>query len=650
VSAAVQQRFDDLGTPLIDVEFVVLDLETTGGSPTDDRVTEVGAVKIRGGEVIGTFQTLVDPEVPIPPFISALTGLTDRMVAGAEPIEVILPCLVEFLGTAVLVAHNAPFDTRFLQANLERHGYRRMSNRVVCTARLARKLLPREELPSVRLGTLAAYLGAATVPCHRAMPDARATVEVFHSLLERAGSFGVLTLEDLLEFPKARACAAFKKVHLADGLPHAPGVYLFRDKQGRVLYVGKAKDLRARVRSYFSGDGRSKVAELVRELAAIDHLPCASELEAGVREVRLIQRHRPRYNRRSRNPERYCYLKVTRERFPRLSLVRKVLGDGARYLGPFGSSGQAELVKSAIEDALPLRRCTSKLGPRVRLPACALLELDRCLGPCGGGVPEAAYAAVVASLEAALEGGDPEPLLAPLRRRMAAYAAEQRYEQAAAARDRLEALSRALAESRRTATLLGTDELVLAMPRRAGSEVTVIRGGQLVAAAVLPAGDQQALARLLAGAAAAEPFEGPPPRHLADEIRLVTGWLDAVAGKAEVLSIRGRLASPWIGGASLQVRYDPRRGHHQFVPGEARGRPEARPSRPRRRGAPRETRWPRRDGGTRSTGAPPWGSPDPSRSTGAPPWGSPDPSGQPTGWPGGTGRSGRSSTTWPRGS
>jgi DNA polymerase III subunit epsilon len=615
VPAAVQQRFEDLGTPLIDVEFVVLDFETTGGSPTNDRLTEVGAVKIRGGEVIGTFQTLVDPEVPIPPFISALTGLTDRMVAEAEPIEVILPCLLEFLGTAVLVAHNASFDSRFLQANLERHGYPRMTNPVVCTARLARKLLPREELHSVRLSTLAAYLGAATAPCHRAMVDARATVEVFHALLERAGSFGVLTLEDLIEFPKARASASFKKVHLADDLPHAPGVYLFRDKADRVLYVGKAKDLRARVRSYFSGDGRSKVAELIRELAAIDHLRCASELEAGVREVRLIQRHRPRYNRRSRNPERYCYLKLTRERFPRLSLVRKVLADGARYLGPFSSSGQAELVKSAIEDALPLRRCSSRLGPRVRAPACALLELRRCLGPCTGAVPEADYASVVGLLAAALDGGDPEPLLDPLRRRMAAYAAEQRYEQAAATRDRLEALSRALSDARRTASLLDAEELVLALPRRSGREITVIRGGQLAATAVLPAVDDQAVARLLAGAAAVEPFDGPPPRHLADEIRLITSWLEVVAGRAEVLAVRGRLASPWVGGASLQVRYDPKRSRHRFAPGEARGRPEARPSRPRRQFA--------------LSGAP---------------------ARQPTRWPGGTSRSGRSSTTWPSGS
>jgi DNA polymerase III subunit epsilon len=595
-SVAIQGRLDDLGTPLVDVEFVVLDLETTGGSPANDRITEVGAVKIRGGAVLGTFQTLVNPGISIPPMVSALTGITDPMVADEEPIEVVLPCLLEFLGKAVLVAHNASFDRRFIQANLERHGYQRLTNRVVCTARLARKLLPRDEVPNVRLATLSAYLGSTVAPCHRALTDARATVDVFHGLLELAGSYGVLALEDLIEFPSARAGANFKKVHLADRLPRCPGVYLFRDAAGRVLYVGKAKDLRARVRSYFSGDGRVKIADLLRELAAIDHQPCATELEASVREVRLIQHHRPRYNRRGRNPERYCYLKLTRERFPRLSVVRRVQADGARYLGPFGSAGQAELVKAAIEDALPLRRCTMRIGARGGESACALLELGRCLGPCTGTVAQERYGALVATLEAALDG-DPEPILGPLRRRMAGYAADQRYEQAAGARDRLEALTRALAEARRAAALATADEIVLARAHPQGREVTVVRRGQLAAVGLLrdedrPAGaagttgDHPGLQPLLAGASAPEVFDGPPPRHLADEVGLVTRWLEGAAGKAELLGVRGRLASPAVGGALLQLRYDPGRHRHAWPPGEARGRPEARPSRrPARRPA-----------------------------------------------------------------
>ncbi len=574
---AIQQSFDDLGAPLVDVEFVVLDLETTGGSPVHDRITEVGAVKVRGGEVTGTFHALVDPGIPIPPLITALTGISDRTVAGAEPIEVVLPCLLEFLGNAVFVAHNATFDWRFLQANLEQHGYQRAGNQVVCTARLARKLLSRDEVPNVRLATLAAYLGASVTPCHRALPDARATVDVLHTLLERAGSFGVLALEDLLEFPSARADVTFKKVHLADRLPHAPGVYLFRDGAGRVLYVGKAKDLRTRVRSYFSGDSRAKVANLLRELATIDHVPCATEFEASVREVRLIQHHRPRYNRRSRDPERYCFLKLTRERFPRVSLVRRVLPDGARYLGPFTSASQAELVKSAIEDALPLRRCATRIGPRTRMSACALLELGRCLGPCTQDVSPEAYAAMVAPLEAAFDG-DPRALLEPLHRHMAAYAAGQRYEQAAAARDRLDALTRALADFRRARSLTGVDEIVLARRHAEGQEVTILRRGQLAAVAILAAGDPLGLDELRAVAAEPEQFTGPPPRHLADEVHLVTHWLNGVAAEAELLAVDGCLASPSVGGAALQVRYGRRRSSTPRPPGEARGRPQPRPT------------------------------------------------------------------------
>jgi DNA polymerase-3 subunit epsilon len=592
---AFQQSLDDLGTPLVDVEFAVLDLETTGGSPADDRITEVGVVKVRGGQVTGTFQTLVNPGRSIPPMIVALTGISDGMVAGSEPIEVVLPCLLEFIGQAVIVAHNSAFDLRFLQANLERHGYARLANRTVCTARLARRVLPRDEVPNVRLATLASYLRASTVPCHRALTDAKATVDVLHALLERAGSFGVLALEDLLDFPKASSQAAFVKVGLARDLPRTPGVYRFRDARGQVLYVGKAKDLRARVRSYFSGDSRAKVADLLRELASIDVVPCATDFEASVREVRLIQHHRPRYNRRSREPERYCYLKLTRERWPRLSVVRRVLGDGAHYLGPFWSAHAAEQVKLAIEDTVPLRRCTATIGARTRFGACALLELRRCLGPCTGQADPEVYARLVATVAGAIDG-DPGPLLDPLKAKMARYSDERRYEQAALVRDRLEALTRALAETRRAATVCAVDELVVARVHPRGREVTVLRNGQLAGVVIVPAdaapgsldGSLDA-GRLpleldaLPGEPALERFAGPAPRHLADEVRLVSSWLHGVADEVELLAVTGTLASPAAGGASLQLRRDPGRARAGTMPGEARGRPLLRQGAGRRR-------------------------------------------------------------------
>jgi DNA polymerase-3 subunit epsilon len=576
---AVQQALDELGTPLVDVEFAVLDLETTGGSPATDRITEVGVVRVRGGEVTGTFHALVNPLMPIPPMITALTGITNAMVANQEPIEVVLPCLLEFLGDAVLVAHNASFDTRFLQAALHAHAYPPLESKVVCTARLARILLPRDEIPNVKLASLAHYLRAGTQPCHRAFTDARATVDVLHALLERAAGFGVLALNDLLTFPKIRTQQrhSYRKIHLADVLPRSPGVYLFRGRNNEVLYVGKAgKDLRGRVRSYFSGDGRAKVEELLDALVSIDHIVCANDLEASVREVSLIQRYRPHYNRRSRDPERfYCYLKLTRDRWPRLSIVRKLLDDGAHYLGPFTSTAQAELVKDAIEDALPLRRCTQAIGARKRVPACVLLELGRCLGPCTGEADADQYAGHIATLTRCLDGGDPEHLLTPLRQKMQSYAADQRYEQAALMRDRLEALSRALDDRRRIATICAAGELVLAKPHPCGREITVLRHGQLVSVTVVPTGGAIQLTHRVPGQDP-EPITGPPPRHRVDEIRLVARWLDQVAGEAELVAVSGTFASPAIGGAALQVRYDPGRQRH-LVPGEARGRPMLRP-------------------------------------------------------------------------
>ncbi len=163
------------------------------------------------------------------------------------------------------------------------------------------------------------------------------------------------------------------KLKLTARLPRAPGVYLFRGLGGRVLYVGKATNLRARVRSYFGGDERRKVSQLLRETVSIDHVVCSGPLEAAVLEVRLIHRHLPPFNHRSKLWSRYAYLKLTlNEAFPRLSVVRTVkAGDGCLYLGPLSSTGAARQVAEAIESAVPLRRCTAKPDPAPAGPACA---------------------------------------------------------------------------------------------------------------------------------------------------------------------------------------------------------------------------------------------------------------------------------------
>ncbi len=173
----VQRSFDDLGTPLHDTTFCVLDLETTGGNRNDDMITEIGVVKVRGGECLGTFHTLVNPGRAIPPQITVLTGLTDAIVQTAPRIEAVLGSLVDFLGDAVFVAHNASFDLGFVRAALARDERADYSPTVVDTAALARRLL-RDEVPNCKLSTLASRLRLDHTPSHRALDDALATTDL----------------------------------------------------------------------------------------------------------------------------------------------------------------------------------------------------------------------------------------------------------------------------------------------------------------------------------------------------------------------------------------------------------------------------------------------------------------------------------------
>ena len=195
-------------TPLSETTFAVLDLETSGGSPKSGAgITEIGVVKVRGGNVLGTFQSFVDPGHSLPPFITQLTGITDAMLLSAPFIDEVLPTLIEFLGSAdetVLVAHNSPFDMSFLKAAAIAHNYSWPNYLTVDTARLARAVLDRDEVSNCKLGTLAEFFNAQTSPTHRALDDALATVDVLHGIIERLSGHQVWTFEEMRNFPSRK--------------------------------------------------------------------------------------------------------------------------------------------------------------------------------------------------------------------------------------------------------------------------------------------------------------------------------------------------------------------------------------------------------------------------------------------------------------
>ncbi len=559
---AVQGTLDDLGTVLADVTFVVVDLETTGASAAASAITEFGAVKVRGGVVLGEFQTLVKPGEPIPAFIQVLTGITNAMVAQAPRVESVLPAFLEFACDSVLVAHNAGFDISFLKAAAAATGHEWPRFRVLDTVHLARQLVSRDESRDHKLSSLAALFGATTTPDHRALHDARATVDVLHALLERVGNLGVHTLEELASYTSRVTPAQRRKRFLADGLPAAPGVYVFKDERGRPLYVGTSRNIRARVRTYFTAsEQRTRMAEMVGLAASIQPIVCQTTLEAQVRELRLIAEHKPRYNRRSTRPERAIWVKLTVEPFPRLSIVREVRADGARYLGPFSSRLSADAAVAAVHEVIPLRQCTQRLSTRGTGSACVLAEMGRCGAPCAGRQSVQEYAVLVQQA-VGLIGADARPVTQALKARMATLSEQQRFEDAGTVRDRLVHLVRAAARTQRMAPLAGSPELVAARrAERGGWELVCVRYGRLAGTSLSPPGADPMVyvATLRATAEAVAPAVLPAPAATAEETEIILRWLETAG--VRIVELDGSWSCPVGGAGSVRALLDPGRPH-----------------------------------------------------------------------------------------
>ncbi len=301
--------------PLLhEASFVVFDLETTGLAVASSRICEIGAVRLHRLEQDGVYETLVAPGVPLPRPVGRLTGLSDAELRAAPRVRTALEGFMAFAGDAVLVAHNARFDIGFVNRELERMTGRRVAATVIDTVPLARNLL-RGRIERTSLAALAYFFGVSVLPCHRALPDAQATAEVFLRLVEIAQERGAATLAELEELAAPRPRRIHGKRHLVHDAPSEPGVYLFRDRERRVLYVGKARDLRARLRSYFqSRHQRPAVEAALDQLDQVEWRLTGSELAAALDEVRLIRELRPAANTRTPQPERYVYLHRRHER------------------------------------------------------------------------------------------------------------------------------------------------------------------------------------------------------------------------------------------------------------------------------------------------------------------------------------------------
>jgi DNA polymerase-3 subunit epsilon len=422
--------------PLLEeAELVVFDLETTGLSAERNRICEIGAVRVRGLEPVESFQSLVNPGVALPESIARLTGLRERELRSAPSVTSVLRRFLSFTGDELLVAHNARFDQRFLERQLLSVHGRRLSEPPLCTAALARRLLE-GRVRRVGLASLAHFFGVPTRPCHRALPDAEATAQVLVHLIGLAQELGARRLSDLRGLAAPRKRRVYDKRALAKGAPTRPGVYLFRDRHAHVLYVGRARDLRARLRSYFRSERqRPSVEAALLALDRIEWRVLGSELEAALEELRLIRELDPPANSRSRRKEHGVYLKRRGDDF--------VVTKTPTQLGPIGSRRQASLAARAL----------------------ALSTTEE--------------------LDALLQDGP----LPRLRARLSHLAESLRYEEAARLRDRIEALEHLIDRLRRLERLRSLEVCLIAPALEPGwRKAFFVCGGAVCAVRTVPPG------------------------------------------------------------------------------------------------------------------------------------------------------------------
>ena len=457
--------------------YVVFDLETTGLSPGFSAICEIGAVRVRGLELEARFETLVNPRRPLPAPIAALTGIDPRALREAPPSELAVRRFLDFAGDAVLVAHNARFDMAFLDREVERLTGRRVAAPVVDTVWLARRLLE-GRIRRVGLASLAYFFGTATQPCHRALADSEATAEILLALIGLAQERGVESVAQLVDLSAPRARRLAGKRSLVAGAPARPGVYLFRDRNDQVLYVGRARDLRARLRSYFRTERqRPAVEAALGALERVEWRVLGSELEAGLEELRLLRELRPPANARSARPDRYVYLR---------------------------RRGSAWCVTDTPGPYGPL-----KSRRRARAAARALGDWD----------------------------GEPAAALPPLRARLRRLAGDLRFEDAARLRDRIGALEEVAATLAEIDRLRGLELCLLIPAVEPGFQRALfVSGGRIVATRTLLGDDvgRNELDAGLAAVARSEPSLGPAD---ADELLLIGTFLRRPPPELRVLPL-----------------------------------------------------------------------------------------------------------------
>ncbi len=366
--------------------YCVLDLETTGANAGTDRITEIAAVRFEHGREVARWSSLVNPGVPIAPFVQGLTGITDALVAQAPPFESCVSQVLAMLDGAVLVAHNARFDHGFLKNELLRAGHD-LRVKTLCTVRLSRKLFPAEK--SHGLDALMLRHGLHSAQRHRAMGDVDVLLAWLRAVSQQLGDATVRAAAKGL-LSGGGSVPSHLQTPLQD-LPRGPGVYVMYGEGPLPLYVGKSVHLRERVLAHFQGDHAStKEMRLAQEVRRIEWFETAGELGALLLESRLVKELQPELNRRLRRQNVLCAWAVSDDAtdWPQVRLLQSEAlapADLAQLAGPYRSKTLALTSLRALVDAH--RLCPQAVGLESGKGRCFAHQIGRCAGACCGEEP-----------------------------------------------------------------------------------------------------------------------------------------------------------------------------------------------------------------------------------------------------------------------
>ncbi len=492
-------------TTIFDTNFVVCDVETTGLSPVHNRITEIALIRIQGNEITEKFSTLINPKQHIPAFITAMTGIRDDDVVNKPDFEGVSEKIHNFIFNGnenlVFCGHNASFDYKFLKES-----FLRCKNElpfelpVLCTCKLARRLL--RKLRSKSLSSVAKYFGLKQVRGHRAYDDALVTARILLKFLDMLQEdYDYEYIEDVIKFQNKKIYSAqskspaLKRINLElKNIPERPGVYYMLSSSGEILYIGKAKNLRERVSTYFHHNSElpPKIKKLLTNIRRLEYEETNSELSALILESRLIKQHKPRFNTAIKRYRHHPFLKIDiQNEFPKIESVYEIENDGAYYYGPFVRSTTVRTLIKDIYDKFRLRKCEPKnLKYSPKNSNCMYYDIDKCDAPCIGNISKEKYAEEVVKVHNYLTETDINSAQFLLRQEMEKHSEELNFEKAAYIRDRLFDLNKVMSNQKVITSAINDKKIIIKCDYEEQREIFFIQNGKLINTYLLKKNDE----------------------------------------------------------------------------------------------------------------------------------------------------------------